>query len=122
MHYSSNHGSISKFKINSYTARIYATNTNRSVDQDTFAKRTKHKCDEKFVVDLKNVYSNIRSTNARYTASMIDQNLEDVKLNISSTVTDSTVKKFTIYLVHSSKIKIRTLTMTFYKTIKSYYW
>ena len=63
MNYSNNPGRISKlFKINNYTARIYAANSNRPINQDAFNETTKHKCDENLVVNLKNVYSNIRNT------------------------------------------------------------
>ena len=89
MNYSNNLGRISKYKINSYTAKIYAANTNRIIKQDASNGSTKHKCDENLVVNLKNVYSNIRST----TVCMTDQISEDVRLNISRTTSDKTVKK-----------------------------
>ena len=114
MNYSNNLGRISKYKINSYTAKIYAANTNRIIKQDASNGSTKHKCDENLVVNQKNVYSNIRST----TVCMTDQIPEDVRLNISRTTSDKTVKKLKISLVLSSKKIIHISVMTFQKLIK----
>ena len=109
MHYPNSLSSISKFKINNYTAIIYAANTDKPINQDTFNESTKRKCDENLVVSLKNIYSNIRNT----TVCMTDQISEDVTIEKSRTIADNTVKKYKINLALSSKKIIRILSMTF---------
>ena len=118
MNYSNNLDRISKYKINSYTAKIYAANTNRIIKQDASNGSTKHKCDENLVVNLKNVYSNIRST----TVCMTDQISEDVRLNKSRTTANKTVKKLQNISSTLKQENIYISVMTFQKIIKKILW